>query len=372
MPLNVSVPPDTTKAPVPEIAPDSVPVAAVTVRVLPPRATEPAPLIEVTDAPEVVLEILNAPASVIPEEPARDPLPLNARVLPLPIEVAPVKVPPLAPVSVVVPAPVKFNAVEPVTAPDKVNPPVLVLLNVPPPVPRVIASPSVKPVLPVVANVPPASVSPPAPVPSGAALETATVLPLPIDVAPVKVLPLAPVSVVVPVPEKLSAVDPEIAPERVKPPVSELLNVPPPVPSVMAFAKLMAVLPVVAKVPLARESVPVDIFAADAIDSVPVPFTVVAKVAALLVPLSVSVPPDTIKPPVPLMAPDRVPEAAVTVRVLAPRVNAPLPDRAVTEVPVAVMPEMLNVPLSVTLEPVIAPLPVSNIAPPLLIVVAPV
>ena len=276
VPLRVSVPPDTTRPPVPEIAPDKVPLAAVSVRVFAPSATEPEPEIDVIDAPAVVAAILNAPESATPLEAAIEPVPLSANVLPVAMEVAPVNVPPLAPLRVVVPDPVKFNPVEPVTAPDKVKPPVLLLLKVPPPVPRVIASERVKAVVPVAAKVPPATVRPPAPVPNGAALLTATVLPVPIVVAPVKLLPLAPVNVVMPLPEKLSAVDPVMAPDNVSPPVSLLLNVPPPVPNAIAFDSAIAVEPVVASVPFARLSPPVDILAADEIDKVPVPFTVVA------------------------------------------------------------------------------------------------
>ena len=150
------------------------------------------------------------------------------------------------------------------------------MLSVAPPVPTVTASAMAKPDDPVVAKLPPLIVIPPAPLPSGAALLTETVLPLPIVVAPVKLEPLAPVNVVVPVPVKFSAAEPVIAPDNVKPPLSLLLKVPPPVPNAIAFDSAIAVEPVVASVPFARLSPPVDILAADEIDKVPVPFTVVA------------------------------------------------------------------------------------------------
>jgi len=91
-----------------------------------------------------------------------------------------------------------------------------------------------------------------------------------------------------------------------------------------------------------------------------------------LAPLKVSVPPDTTRPPVPEIAPDKVPLAAVSVRVFAPRVTAPEPDKVVIDVLVGVMPEILNVPEStIPIEFASDPLPESARTP-ALIVVAPV
>ena len=208
-----------------------------------------------------------ATAPVVPPAP-------RLSVLPLLIVVAPVK-PEFAFDTAVVPVPAMARPAEPEMAPEYVTPPELELLSVAPLDPTVTASERVKPDVPVVAKVPPLIVSPPAPVPSGAALDTATVLPLPIVVAPVKLLPLAPDSVVVPVPVKLSAVDPVTTPERVTPPLSVLLTVPPPVPKVIALLRLIEELPVVASVPPARVSPPLDMFEAEEIDNAAPEFTVV-------------------------------------------------------------------------------------------------
>ena len=80
-------------------------------------------------------------------------------------------------------------------------------------------------------------------------------------------------------------------------------------------------------------------------------------------------------PPVPLMIPDRVPEAAVIVSVLAPKAVAPVPDNVLTLMPEvsAFRALMLKVPLFLTaLELAILPEPDSAKVAPVLMVVTPV
>ena len=89
-------------------------------------------------------------------------------------------------------------------------------------------------------------------------------------------------------------------------------------------------------------------------------------------PVRVSVPPETVIPPVPEATPSKVVLPAVMVSVRAPSTAEPLPDNVVIEAP-DVVPEMSNTPLSATPDEVaIAPVPVSDKVAPELIVVSPV
>ena len=79
----------------------------------------------------------------------------------------------------------------------------------------------------------------------------------------------------------------------------------------------------------------------------------------------------SVSPPVPSIAPENVPLAFDSVRVLAPSATAPLPDRLAIEVP-PFRPEMSNLPLSARpLDEAIVPAPDSASVAPELIVVAP-
>ena len=176
-----------------------------------------------------------------------------------------------------------------------------------------------------------------------------------------------------PLPVKVTPVVPLIAPDRVRPALSLLAKLPPPVPSVTAFDSAIAVEPVVARVPFASVSAPMDILPAAEIDKVPPPLTVVVNAWPLFVPLSVSVPPATIKPAelVPVIPPANVPLALVRVSALLPSATVPVPVSALMEAPLVVA-EMSNVPASATPdEEAIAPEPDSASVPPLM-VVAPV
>ena len=89
-------------------------------------------------------------------------------------------------------------------------------------------------------------------------------------------------------------------------------------------------------------------------------------------PLRVSVPPETVRPPVPPMTPPKVVEPAVIVSVCAPSETPPVPDRVLIDAP-AEVPEMSNVPLSATPEEVaMLPVPMRARVAPLLMLVAPV
>ena len=76
--------------PVPPIAPLYIPDALVKVNVFEPKVVVPLPDRDWMDVPEVVPEISNAPLLATPLLVAIDPLPDNANVEPLPIDVPPV------------------------------------------------------------------------------------------------------------------------------------------------------------------------------------------------------------------------------------------------------------------------------------------
>ncbi len=80
LPLSVWVPPVRVRPPVPPITPLKVSFAAVSVRVLPPKVTVPAPASVVMLAPEVVLLISKVPVAVTPLEVAILPEPESAKV----------------------------------------------------------------------------------------------------------------------------------------------------------------------------------------------------------------------------------------------------------------------------------------------------
>ena len=90
MPESVSVPEVRARPPLPLITPEKVLEALVSVSVLLPRTTLPAPESVWTEAPLVVPAMLKLPASATPEEKAIDPVPLSASVVPEPMVVAPV------------------------------------------------------------------------------------------------------------------------------------------------------------------------------------------------------------------------------------------------------------------------------------------
>ncbi len=92
----------------------------------------------------------------------------------------------------------------------------------------------------------------------------------------------------------------------------------------------------------------------------------------MLAPLRVSVPPETVRPPPLMIAPEKVSAAAVRVRVEPPSVTPPEPDRLLIEMSPLANP-MLNVPSSLTPEDVaIEPAPETNRTAPASMVVAPV
>ncbi len=89
----------------------------------------------------------------------------------------------------------------------------------------------------------------------------------------------------------------------------------------------------------------------------------------MFAPDSVSVPPASVMPPPPLMAPEKLPEALAKVSVLAPRATLPEPDRVWTEVPAPDTPEMSNAPLATTpLELAMLPAPDSASVPAVIVV----
>src|SRR6185503_10500288 len=91
-----------------------------------------------------------------------------------------------------------------------------------------------------------------------------------------------------------------------------------------------------------------------------------------LLPVSVAVPPETIKPPAPSVAPSKLPLALVSVKLFAPSATVPLPVNVVIEAP-AVVPEISNVPLLATpLDAATLPAPDRASVLPLSTVVAPV
>ena len=92
-----------------------------------------------------------------------------------------------------------------------------------------------------------------------------------------------------------------------------------------------------------------------------------------MVPESVSVPAATVKPPAPLIAPEKVPAAALSVRpLLAAVTTLPAPDKVVIVAPL-VVPDTFNVPLATTpLDVAIEPLPLYARVAGLLMVVVPV
>ena len=83
-------------------------------------------------------------------------------------------------------------------------------------------------------------------------------------------------------------------------------------------------------------------------------------------------PPETVRPPVPPIAPDRVPAALLSVSVCEPSVTVPAPDSVVIVAP-EVVPEIFNVPASETPEEAaMLPAPDSASVAPEETVVAPV
>ena len=94
MPDSVSVPLPSTVSPPPpgsEMTPEKVPAPSVSVRVLAPRVTPPAPDSVVMEAPGAVArEISKVPASATPALAAIEPVPESASVSPDPMLVAPV------------------------------------------------------------------------------------------------------------------------------------------------------------------------------------------------------------------------------------------------------------------------------------------
>ncbi len=102
------------------------------------------------------------------------------------------------------------------------------------------------------------------------------------------------------------------------------------------------------------------------------PVSMVVEPEKLLVLVRVSVPPEILRPPLPVMWPEKLPLAAVRVRVSEPRVTAPDPERVLIEVPEMVW-EMLKVPLSTNPEEsLMAPSPMSVSLAPGSILVRPV
>ena len=77
------------RPPVPPMLPEKVLAAWVSVSVWLPNATLPAPDRVWIDAPALVPDRSNVPASATPEELAIDPLPASASVVPAPMVVAP-------------------------------------------------------------------------------------------------------------------------------------------------------------------------------------------------------------------------------------------------------------------------------------------
>ncbi len=89
-----------------------------------------------------------------------------------------------------------------------------------------------------------------------------------------------------------------------------------------------------------------------------------------MAPVRVSVPAVMVRPPVPPMAPEKVPLAEDSVKVWDPRVTVPEPARLTIETSPPVWAEMLKVPpLSCTFEPAIAAVPVNNRVAVLMVVV---
>jgi len=89
-PVSVSVPPLTLRPPKPMIAPLKVELALLTVSVLLPKATAPAPERSLMEAPLVVEAMSKVPALATPLDAAMLPVPLRATVAPLPMVVPPV------------------------------------------------------------------------------------------------------------------------------------------------------------------------------------------------------------------------------------------------------------------------------------------
>ncbi len=85
----VSVPPDTTTAPLPPITPPKVLAALVTLRVRLPRTTLPAPATSRMLAPLVVAEMSKVPLAVTRLDVAMPPLPDSASVVPASMMVSP-------------------------------------------------------------------------------------------------------------------------------------------------------------------------------------------------------------------------------------------------------------------------------------------
>ena len=90
IPVRICVPPLINSEPVPPMAPEKAPEADVSVRDLAPRATVPAPVSALIEAPEVVAEISRVPPFATPDELATAPAPDRDRVAPEAMVVAPV------------------------------------------------------------------------------------------------------------------------------------------------------------------------------------------------------------------------------------------------------------------------------------------